>query len=59
MNSDISELVCGVSYDALRGLGIKCKLETCPYWTKICPLWTHFGSAPKTGKAQQQFGTKK
>ena len=28
----------------LRGIISKCKLESCPYWTKTCPHWTYFGS---------------
>ena len=28
----------------------KCKLKSCPYWTKTCPHWTYFGSNyPKNG----------
>ena len=28
----------------------KCKVETCPYCTKTCPMWTYFGSNyPKNG----------
>ena len=28
----------------------KCKLKSCPYWTKTCPHWTCFGTNyPKNG----------
>ena len=46
----IQEILCLKTIFLSKEFCSKCKLESCPYWTKTCPHWTYFGSNyPKNG----------